>query len=141
MMATVRGGLLMAIILLILGCSSADNGAEKQISDHKAVILSHTDSGGNFELQPGRTLKITLEENPTTGYRWQIAESDDMILKLLNRKYERADAEPGKLGVGGMVTFEFEAAGKGIAELKMVYIRATADSDTAGQFSVAIEVK
>jgi inhibitor of cysteine peptidase len=140
-MKTTRTVSMIAITLLIIGCSAADNGANKQAPNRKPVALSQADSGGKFQLQPGQTLVIALEENPTTGYRWQIAASEENILKLISRNYEQAKTEPGKLGVGGVATFNFEASGKGSLILKMIYIRATADSDTARQFSAAIEIK
>jgi inhibitor of cysteine peptidase len=140
-MRTTRTGLSIAITLLIIGCSSADNGANKQAPNRKPVALSQADSGGKFQLQPGQTLVIALEENPTTGYRWQIAAGVENILKLLSREYQQSETEPGKVGVGGVATFKFEAAGKGSTELKMIYIRATANTDTAGQFNATIEIK
>ena len=132
---------LILICLPILGCSSADNSTKKQAANQKPVTLSQADSGGKFDLATGQSLEIELAENPTTGYRWQIAASDSSILKLSSREYLQTEAEPGKVGVGGVATFKFEAAGKGSTELQMIYVRATAATDTADQFRAAIEVK
>lgn len=140
-MNATRIAFLVLICLSILACSSADNSAKKQARNQEPVTLSQADSGGKFELATGQSLEIALEENPTTGYRWQVAANDDNILKLASREYQQSEAEPGKVGVGGVATFNFEAAGKGSTELRMIYIRATASSDTANQFSAAIEVK
>jgi inhibitor of cysteine peptidase len=35
-------------------------------------VLTMQDHGSTVTLRPGETLELHLEENPTTGYRWEL---------------------------------------------------------------------
>lgn len=49
---------------------------------------------------------LTLEENPTTGFRWEV-ETDGEVLKLESDTYQPAQVEKGIVGAGGTRTFVF----------------------------------
>ncbi len=81
----------------------------------------------NFRV--GEKLKVVLNENPTTGYRWQVP---DILLdkhKLLdvirvsNSTYQQNPAPKGMTGVGGKKTIEFETLGPGQGDLYLVHGR------------------
>jgi predicted secreted protein len=52
-----------------------------------SIYLEKKDDGITVKLEPGDTLVITLDANPSTGYSWHVLEIDDSILKgRLERK-------------------------------------------------------
>ena len=53
-----------------------------------------------------KTVSIELDENPTTGYRWEFF-TDDEILLLVEDNYTTQSQE-GIVGAGGKRTFVFE---------------------------------
>ena len=75
-----RYRLLVAVILFAMlpaaGCASP--------SDEIDVDMSH--NGGQVDLNVGQILVVSLESNPTTGYRWEVAEIDDEILRQEDRE-------------------------------------------------------
>lgn len=57
------------------------------------------------------TVTLVLEENPTTGFRWEI-ETDGEVLKLESDTYQPAQVEKGIVGAGGTRTFVFSVLQK-----------------------------
>lgn len=104
------GLVLILSALIFSGCGSA-----------KEVKLDANDNGRQVELQKGQTLVITLESNPTTGYRWEVVEIDESILRQMGEAEFKPESEA--LGAGGTETFRFEATNAGQMALKLVYHR------------------
>ncbi len=80
-------------------------------------------------------LTVRLDANPTTGYEWSYAFSDDTALELLTDEYvEDAHAE-GELGVGGYWAASFmgtfEVAGN--VDLTLTYARSFEPEQPARQ--------
>lgn len=103
--------LLMAVVLTaISGCAA-----------QTALALEAKDDGNQITLQKGQTLTVKLEANPTTGYTWEVVESDGAILRQVGEtEYE---AESDLIGAGGVETLRFEAVEAGDMELRLVYHR------------------
>jgi len=45
------------------------------------VNVDEEDDGSQVELEQGQILVVTLESNPTTGYSWEVVETQESILK------------------------------------------------------------
>lgn len=84
--------------------------------------LTSTDSGDTIELdRPGAIVEIALESNPSTGYSWQIIDSDSTTLMLVRELFEPGDEEmPGAPGIQRLF---FEARAPGTTHLKLGYMR------------------
>ena len=103
--------LLVAVVLAaVSGC-----GAKS------ALALEAKDNGRQIELEKGQTLAINLEGNPSTGYTWEMVESEDSILRQVGEI--EFEAESDLVGAPGTQTLRFEAVESGQTELKLVYHR------------------
>jgi len=105
---------LLALLVLAAGCGSA-----------KEVKLDAADNGRQVELQKGQALVITLESNPSTGFRWGVVELEEDILRQMGEpEFKVSDPrEPPPPGTGGWETFRFEAISAGQTALELVYHR------------------
>lgn len=106
-------GLILSALILS-GCGPA-----------KEVKLDAAANGRQVELQKGQTLVITLESNPSTGYRWEVVESDESILRQMGEpEFKVSDPrEPPPPGAGGLEIWRFEATNAGQMALELVYHR------------------
>jgi inhibitor of cysteine peptidase len=87
--------------------------------------MDEKDNGSEVELAPGEGLSITLESNPSTGFRWEVAEIDESILQQAGEAHY-APADPGQPplpGQGGRETLRFQAVGPGRTTVQLAYRR------------------
>jgi len=89
------------------------------------VEVDDADDGGQVELVLGQTLVVTLESNPTTGYRWeQVAGAESILKQIGSAEFKPADTgEPPLVGAGGWEIFRFRAVHTGQMSLQLVYHR------------------
>jgi len=89
------------------------------------VNVDEGDAGSQVELEQGQILVITLESNPTTGYRWEQAETQEFILEQMGEaEFKPSDTgEPPLVGTGGWEIFRFKAISAGEMTLQLVYHR------------------
>ena len=67
--------LLVAMLLMNIvftGCGSTGE-----------IRLDITDHGRQIEVEVNQTLVISLGSNPTTGFRWEVTEVEDLILQSM----------------------------------------------------------
>ena len=117
----------MSLALLIGACmpsSTSRRGTETPGPGQ----LSEADAGKTVELRPGKQLNIVLNGNPTTGYQWELASVNELVLKSLGQPTYKASSQA--LGAGGMFEFMFQAAASGKSDLQLVY-RRPFEKDTA----------
>ena len=78
------------------------------------LIIVEGDNGRTLDIRVGESVKITLPENATTGYRWAIDHYDEEL-------FEAVATEPHytgqAIGSGGEVSFIFQARNIGIGEI------------------------
>ena len=120
---------LLATLIVAAGCSPS-----------REVALGAKDDGRRVEIDQGRTLAITLESNPTTGYLWEVVELDEGIL----RQMEEAEFKPKSelVGAPGTQTFRFQARGTGDVTLRLVHHRTwEKDKDPLETFSLHVVVR
>ncbi len=83
-------------------------------------------SGGEPEMIAYDSAKtvvtISLDENPSTGYGWQYAVSEEGVLSLTADEY-RSDAPAGVAGAGGIRSFSFAGLREGTVKLTFTYLR------------------
>jgi inhibitor of cysteine peptidase len=70
----------------------------------------------------GQPFSVSLESNPTTGYRWELAQPlDESILQLVQNTYQRSG--PAMPGAGGTEVWTFEPLCQGASMIALRYRR------------------
>jgi predicted secreted protein len=89
------------------------------------VNVDENDADSQVELEQGQILVVTLESNPTTGYRWEVVENQESILQQMGEaEFKQSDTGgPPLVGAGGWEIFRFKAISTGQTSLKLVYHR------------------
>jgi inhibitor of cysteine peptidase len=73
-------------------------------------------------VQAGREFSVTLDSNPTTGYKWDLAGPPDArFVRLVTNIYVRPDSK--LMGAGGREVWTFKAVGEGGTEIALKYFR------------------
>ena len=67
------------------------------------ISVDESSNGHEVTLLTGQALKITLYENPSTGFRWILPNEPN----FLRQSRDEADAPKGPPGQGGVRTFFF----------------------------------
>lgn len=75
------------------------------------VNVNEENDGGQVELEQDQVLVVTLESNPTTGYRWEQAENQESYLeKMGEAEFKPSETgEPPLVGARGWEIFRFKA--------------------------------
>jgi len=85
------------------------------------MTLTEANTGQQLGALPGDEIVIRLAENPTTGYRWQLANVDGPI-EPAGDSFELAPNP--QIGSGGVREFRFRAVGPGAAHLELKHLQA-----------------
>ena len=101
--------LLFVGVLLIAGCASG--GGKEYTSPNQPI-----------EVKVGEQFIITLDSNPTTGYKWE-ASFDQSLLKLVKSEFKQDASKPGMVGVGGKEQFLFEGLKGTDTKITLTYKR------------------
>lgn len=78
-------------------------------------------------VKAGDSVTLPIEENPTTGYAWELDNSNAASLALVSSKYSQPQQKEGELplcGAPGVKTFIFKATKAGSSTLVFKYRRA-----------------
>jgi len=102
------------------------------------VRMSATNDGGRVTLAEHQVLVLSLEANPSTGYMWEVIESDPSIVRQDDEAHftsqasppgagahqTRADVDRQSCGGGGNYqVMRFKTLGNGESTIKLVYHR------------------
>lgn len=143
--------MLLGVVALSAGCASGDTapdaedvdrGSEASPMPDNDVVLSAEDNGTVVELGAGQALVVTLDSNPSTGYRWEVSEVDEAVLAQIGEaEFKEASTEGEQVvGAGGTETFYFASAA-GETTLTLVYHRTWEDVEPEQVFSVEVVVQ
>lgn len=86
------------------------------------LTVTEQNNGGSVKLSPGRSMRVELYANPSTGYSWDVAAIDTTLLRL--NKTTQVQPPPHNPPIPGApvtVILEFQAMAKGHTALKLVY--------------------
>ncbi|KUK61653.1 MAG: putative pprotein [Methanoculleus marisnigri] len=113
---------LLALCLLGAGCTSQP--AEQQNvtatpTPAEEYVFNETNNNETVTLPVGSEITISLDENPTTGYSWNVTSSAG--LSYVNDTY--IAPETGLMGAGGVHVWEYLAAETGTGEFSAIYTR------------------
>lgn len=84
-------------------------------------VYTEDNSTSTVRAVKGDTIIISLEENPTTGYSWNISASPG--LSMVDDEYVQDPADEGIVGAGGVHNWTFEVVEEGIQNISAVYKR------------------
>ncbi len=80
---------------------------------------------GRVTVVLGQVFTVTLESNPSTGYRWEWVDHQDSTVEQMGEAQfkPRETGDPPLVGAGGWESFDFKAVHPGQMTLKLVYRR------------------
>ncbi|MCL7413672.1 MAG: protease inhibitor I42 family protein [ANME-2 cluster archaeon] len=104
---------------------------------HMDNAITEDFNGSNMELKTGDIFYINLNENPTTGFSWQMNTTDGLV--VVSDEYIAPDT--GLVGAGGVHEWEMRAVAPGTQQVTAVYRRSWEDVTGDEQiFGFTIEV-
>lgn len=83
--------------------------------------FTEEDNNKTITITRGEIFRIKLQENPTTGYEWNITTSEGLV--RLGDKYSPFDRTGRRLGSGGIPGWDIRAISTGDEKIKAVYKR------------------
>ena len=104
----------------------------------KVIELKIQDSGRTLNLATQQTIRISLAENPTTGYRWHVVENGSPVLQLSSDNFQRGSSTG--VGAGGTRVFDFHSESAGTGNLHLSYARASDPASQKNEFVLHVQV-
>ena len=103
------------------------------------ITLTSADHGGTVTVRPGDVIAISLEEDPTTGFRWVLDRNDEDSLEAVGSNY--LPAQPSGAGGTGQHVFRFKAARAGQVRLALKRWRQwEGDRSIVGRFEITVRI-
>jgi inhibitor of cysteine peptidase len=106
---------LIVLLLLSVCCAGCPH---KQVT----ITADRNYDGRTIELHVGDSVKLSLAENPTTGYKWEFLAKPEPECVIVNDGYV-ANPAMNPIGGGGAHDWEFRAVDKGTATVSLSYRR------------------
>lgn len=103
------------------------------------VVVTEGAEGTTVVLSRGQTLAIVLESNPSTGYRWDVAQAEPPVLRPLDVPLFRQRSP--HLGAPEEQTLRFTAVQPGEGWLRLVYHRPWEEVPPAREFRLRVVVR
>jgi inhibitor of cysteine peptidase len=122
---TVWVSILVLVLAFVAAVTAACGSGEGSASD-EGLALTEADNGGSFTIAVGDTITVAIPGNPTTGYQWEAALSEEAAALLTLKGepvYEEESTDESLVGAGGTYIFTFTAEAAGQAELELKYWR------------------
>ncbi len=109
----------------------------------KPLGLTRFDDESTLSVVEGRPIVVILPGNPSTGYRWQLADTSGNALRPAGEGlYYPRPHPPGWVGGGGTFAFLFEAVRPGTTTVRLHYMRRSArDKQPHRTFEFTAEVR
>jgi inhibitor of cysteine peptidase len=91
-------------------------------------------------VRVGDQINVSLDEKPSTGYRWEIEQADTTVLVPGARTYVQAQGTG--VGGGGMMSLSFAARSPGTAAIRMKLWRPwEGEASVRARFAVTVVVQ
>jgi len=100
--------------------------------------VDHRFDGREVVVRLGQTLELSLSENPTTGFGWELGETGAPACALRDSAF---DAPAGGFGKGGTRRWRFEAVQAGTGRITLAYRRAWEDKPPTRAFRLSLRVE
>ncbi|WP_194290755.1 protease inhibitor I42 family protein [Nocardia aurantia] len=108
------------------------------------VVLGSDDNGHAVTLTVGQELAVALPDNPSTGYRWQLGDLDQNVLRVDGDPQLRANPAGGFVPGGpDQAVWTFAAEAPGTTTLNLVSARPWEQGGAASgpRYSLTVTVK
>ncbi len=129
-----------SIVVAILALSILPGLAVAQ-TETPTITLDASANGGSTTIVPGAVFAVSLAENPSTGYTWQLQPLGEVVVGVIGDRFVPESGDL-RLGAGGRRVITFAALTPGTETLILRRLRSgevtAAPSDT---FSVTITVE
>jgi len=106
--------------------------------DRRVRTFTEQDNGSCVTLDIGESIELRLPENPTTGYRWHLADWDTSILEMTHDEYDQADSS--RAGARGEHHWEFAGRRKGEVSLELSQRRSWGSAAPSATFTMQVSV-
>ncbi len=130
--------------IINMGAYGGTSEASKSYIDESLIVdVNDSDNDGQVVLEQDQILVVTLESNPSTGYRWEVVETQDSILEQIGKaEYQPSEpSDPPIVGAGGWEIFRFKAVSAGQETVQLVYRRSwETDMEPIDTFSIDVIV-
>ncbi|UCG31994.1 MAG: protease inhibitor I42 family protein [Phycisphaerales bacterium] len=112
------------------------------VGPQECPIFTAEGNGRAITIGVAECILVRLDSNATTGYAWQLAEMDTVVLENTDQEYVQDFAPPGMAGVGGTETWEFAGKVPGRTNLRLEYRRPwePEDIEPADTFEIDVTV-
>jgi|SRR5579871_131476 len=135
MLSNKRFGLAHRIALVLLAVIGA--------ACSRSSLLINADKsydGRTINLRVGGGVKLSLDENPTTGFRWEFTSRPEPNCVIVTDEY--VANTNGLAGGGGAHNWDFRAVDKGTCAVGLIYHRPwEKDTAPASKFALTMVVK
>jgi len=122
----------LAALIMLAGASSASA---------MTVLVRQGDSGRTVHLRPGDVIKLTLAENPSTGYGWRWSRRPARrVLRTVSSKYVADPVPPGTVGSGGKHTWVFKARRRGETSFRLALTPPGESRPVTRRFRLRVDV-
>lgn len=102
------------------------------------MLLTEEHDGSTVTARVGDTIEVSLAENPSTGYRWDVTELDDSVVSAGESSFSPAG---DGIGAGGSRHMVFRVRHAGITRIELTLRRNWDPAGAALQhWGVTIEV-
>ena len=129
----------LCVAALVVTLMLSTGAACAQTAKVDAMTLTENDNDRAVELRAGDSVRISLSENATTGYRWAVDRLDESLIDALGSEPQY---KSGAIGSGGQVTFTFRAKKAGSGEIALKNWRHfEGDGSVTKRFRVRLLVK
>lgn len=121
----------LVMAALLLACSG----------DRGDRTLRESDNGQTVTVSVGQHLRIELNSNQSTPYRWVVRTAPDaaVLIPVGEPTYLRSKSD--KLGAPGHEVFEFQAVAPGTTTIALAYERLGPTPQEAGSWSAVVAVR
>src|SRR5215470_10186251 len=135
MLSSKRWLLHFLVVILAGACFTGCSRSSLTITADKSY------DGRTINLHVGDGVKVSLAENPTTGYKWEFLAKPEPICVIVTDAYVPNTAV-GTVGAGGVHNWEFRAVDKGNTKVSLVYRRPwEKDAAPAQTFTLTLDVQ
>jgi len=103
------------------------------------INVDKADNGKEIILSMNSTLRVVLEENPSTGYMWEVEDNNSSCLQMISSNYFAKNNMI--MGAGGIVAFNFKSLKPGRCPLSLKLWRSWEGEDSiVKRFKVIVTV-
>ena len=101
--------------------------------------FSEADNGKTVEVPIGQEIEVALTENPTTGFRWRMAQAGEPVCAYENDSFDPGMAAPG---MAGSHAWRFKVVAAGTSSIELDHRRPWEDgSDGGAAYALRLVVK